>query len=167
MSTDMKKDRVAVVVLKMAALVSAFTIALHTGAYADPLDVKDGDGFVLPLGQEIRLWGIDAPELSQTCERGGETYGCGTAAKSMLTAFLTSARLSCQPLNRDRFGRLIARCHIGGDDLAGLMVRSGWALDWPRYSEGFYAADQDAARAAGRGLWQGDFTAPWDWRAER
>jgi len=38
--------------------------------------VVDGDG--LKIGnQSIRLWGIDAPELDQTCELDGRTVPCG------------------------------------------------------------------------------------------
>ena len=32
-----------------------------------------------------------------------------------------------------------------------LLVKWGWALDWPRYSGGAYAAAQAEAKANGRG----------------
>jgi hypothetical protein len=44
-------------------------------------------------------------------------------------------------------------------------VRQGWALDWPRYSDGAYRQAQDEARINRRGIWQGKFVDPWDWRA--
>ncbi|MER8505123.1 hypothetical protein NKH42_31010, partial [Mesorhizobium sp. M1142] len=41
----------------------------------------------------------------------------------------------------------------------------GLALDWPRYSNGTFAAEQGNAKAAHRGIWQGRFDQPWDCRA--
>jgi hypothetical protein len=43
------------------------------------------------------------------------------------------------------------------------MVQQGWALAFVRYSKE-YLPDEEAARAARRGLWSGAFIAPWDWR---
>jgi len=70
----------------------------------------------------------------------------------------------CVPRARDRFARLVATCYQGNDDLARWLVAQGLALDWPRYSGGTYADAQDAARRAERGLWQGAFVRPWEWR---
>jgi endonuclease YncB( thermonuclease family) len=47
------------------------------------------------------------------------------------------------------------------------MVRNGHALDWPEYSGGEYAGEQDVARAGKRGVWQGDFLEPWNARKSR
>ena len=44
------------------------------------------------------------------------------------------------------------------------MVSQGHALAYRRYSLK-YIEEEEAARAAGRGLWAGEFVAPWDWRA--
>jgi endonuclease YncB( thermonuclease family) len=51
-----------------------------------------------------------------------------------------------------------------GEDIGAAMVRSGWALDYERYSGGRYAAEQLEAEAALRGLWAGAFVPPWEWR---
>jgi len=90
-------------------------------------------------------------------------YDCGAAA---LRRFVSSEPMRCTPVDRDDYDRTVARCHAGGSDLGALMVRSGWALDYPRYSGGAYAAPQDAALKAAEGLWQGQFTTPWDWRQQ-
>ena len=134
-------------------------------ACAEPVRVIDGDGFSLH-GQSVRLWGIDAPELDQTCDRAGETYPCGLQARDALKTALRGAVPRCESVNRDQHGRTIARCSVAGDDLAGSLVRQGWALDWPRYSGGAYAADQDAAKSARRGMWSGEFVQPWQWRQD-
>lgn len=132
---------------------------------AESFRVIDGDGIEL-AGQSVRLWGIDAPELRQECSVDGRRYPCGENARDALTAFLGAAAPICETVNRDRYGRQIAKCEIAGDDLAALMVRSGWAVDYPRYSKGAYADDQDEAEAHKRGLWAGFFAAPWDWRRD-
>jgi hypothetical protein len=54
-----------------------------------------------------------------------------------------------------------------GKSVARYLVRNGLALDWPQYSRGEYAKEQERAKAARLGLWNGTFTTPWDWRAEQ
>ena len=44
------------------------------------------------------------------------------------------------------------------------LTSTGWALAARRISER-YVALEEGARAAGRGLWRGQFITPWDWRA--
>jgi hypothetical protein len=63
----------------------------------------------------------------------------------------------------DQYGRVVAVCSAGGEDLNGWMVRQGWALAYRHYST-VYIPDEDAAHAAGVGIWRGTFEAPWDWR---
>ena len=43
------------------------------------------------------------------------------------------------------------------------MVQEGWALAYVKYSSVYIGAEEDA-RTHQRGLWQGAFIAPWDWR---
>ena len=63
----------------------------------------------------------------------------------------------------DRYGRIVAVCRAGGEDLNAWMVERGWALAYRRYSR--TNVDEEAsARSARGGLWRGDFVAPWDWR---
>jgi endonuclease YncB( thermonuclease family) len=92
--------------------------------------VTDGD--TLRAGEvRIRLWGIDAPEPG---EPGGH------AAAAALEALTGGRVLRCEALDRDRWGRVVARCRLpDGRDLACEMVRAGHARDWPRYSGGAYA----------------------------
>lgn len=137
-----------------------------TAAAQARITVLDGDTLRLD-GETIRLWGIDAPEGGQRCTRAGVDYDCGAAATAALSRFVASGPVRCATVERDRFGRTVARCQVGGDDLGALMVRSGWALDYVRYSGGAYAAPQAAAERAADGLWRGEFTAPWTWRRQQ
>jgi endonuclease YncB( thermonuclease family) len=62
--------------------------------------------------------------------------------------------------------RLLAVCYVGGEDLNERIVREGWALDFRRYSTDYLRAESEAKRA-GAGIWRGQFTPPWEWRAAR
>ena len=131
--------------------------------------VIDGDTLEL-AGERIRLHGVDAPESWQTCQDGGgKVYRCGKASAEALDAFLAASRpLTCRRVDRDRYGRAVARCkRMDGEDVAALMVRAGHALDWPKYSRGEYALEERGARDGRRGMWAGKFMAPWVARKER
>ena len=52
---------------------------------------------------------------------------------------------------------------VGGPELNAWLVSEGWALAYRRYSTD-YVAEEQAAKEARRGLWRGEFIAPWEWR---
>jgi endonuclease YncB( thermonuclease family) len=115
-------------------------------------------------GTRVRLWGIDAPETAQKCERGGVGYACGQQASVHLRSLIGEAGVSCQSRTKDRYGRTVAVCRAGTVDIGAAVVRDGWAMAFVRYSAD-YVAEEREARDAKRGLWGGSFMAPWDWRA--
>jgi endonuclease YncB( thermonuclease family) len=128
--------------------------------------VIDGDTIEI-RGQRIRLHGIDAPEGRQTCEdRAGREYRCGQAAAKALDEWLAQSRPTrCKERDVDRYKRVVAQCwRADGGEVNAWLVRSGHALDWPRYSKGAYAAEQREAQAARAGVWKGRFEEPWEWR---
>lgn len=133
--------------------------------------VVDGDSLRFP-GAEVRLEGLDAPELNQTCEREGKPYRCGQAAKDALRAIIAGRPVTCtgvpQPdgTQRDRYGRLLGDCRAGTVDINAAMVESGHALAFRRYDVRL-VPQEDRAREAKRGLWAGTFQAPWEYRAAR
>ena len=55
------------------------------------------------------------------------------------------------------------KCYLADEDLNAWMVREGWALAYVKYSSAYVRAEENA-RTQQRGLWQGAFIAPWDWR---
>jgi len=83
------------------------------------------------------------------------------------TATLRSCRLGARTAYHpkaevsdvDQYGRIVAVCSAGGEDLNAWMVRQGWALAYRHYSTA-YVADEDAAHLAGAGIWRGTFDAP-------
>src|SRR5262249_18156777 len=128
--------------------------------------VIDGDTLAIN-GEHIRLHGIDAPEREQVCFMpGGAPYACGRIATAQLRREIEGTRLACVAHYRDPYHRPVASCTANGRDGGDAMVRSGWALDVPLYSHGKYAAAETEAREAKRGLWVGEFEAPWRWRQQ-
>ena len=128
--------------------------------------VIDADTF--DLGDlRIRLHGADAPEDAQTClDTDGAPWPCGDWATDEARALWEGRTASCELLETDRYGRRVARCEVGGEDIGATAVRRGMALAYIAYSDD-YLAQQREAEAAGAGLWQGRFDAPWDWRRQQ
>ncbi|AZO39426.1 MAG: thermonuclease family protein [Mesorhizobium sp.] len=129
--------------------------------------VIDGDTIEVH-GQRIRFNGIDAPESKQYCDDAkGFEYPCGRRSAEALDSFLAASRpVQCTFVSWDRYHRYVGDCRrADGASVAAWMIEHGQALDWPRYSNGAYAAEQAKAEAAKIGLWVGKFDAPWDWRA--
>jgi endonuclease YncB( thermonuclease family) len=119
----------------------------------------DGDSLFVG-GNEVRLNGIDAPEGPQTCSRGEQTWNCGEEAKRELVGAIGGEIVTCDVSERDRFGRLLARCTAGGRDINSGMVRAGMAVAFGNYNK-----EEAAARSSRRGVWSGEFEAPQKWRA--
>ncbi len=133
---------------------------------AGPPSIIDGDTLAVQ-GRVIRLYGIDAPELGQACRIGARAYDCGRIARTALLDLTAGVTVSCKlaPASpEDGADGRIGRCSADGYDLSEGMAYTGWALALRPVSER-YVAFEERARAARRGLWKGQFVAPWDWRA--
>ncbi|GAO74238.1 excalibur domain-containing protein [Meiothermus ruber H328] len=140
------------------------TLGQAQGVIAGRASVVDGDTLEVQ-GQRIRLWGVDAPEGSQTClDAGGRVWPCGRRAAFALADYLGQRTVQCQARDTDRYGRMVAVCTVGGVEINRWLVEQGWALDFTRYSKGYYLAAQETARQGRRGIWQGQFEPPWEWR---
>ena len=124
--------------------------------------VIDGDTIEI-LGTRIRLYGIDAPERDQLCVVEGNEFRCGQRASFALADKISTSTVMCKPKDHDRYGRVVAVCRSGGEDLNEWMVAQGWALAYRRYSRDYIQQEKQAA-ASKVGMWKGKFVAPWDWR---
>lgn len=115
------------------------------------LRVKDGDSLMLERADvkrtsEIRLAGIDAPELSQPW---------GLQSRSALRRLVQGQQVLVEVTDRDRYGRLVARLWRGRTYVNAAMTHEGHAWAFDRYlPDRDIRAGQTAARKAGRGLWQ-------------
>lgn len=122
----------------------------------------DGDTLTV-AGQKVRLFGVDAPEMDQTCDRNGKVWACGVMARDMLADMVAAGRLSCDVVDTDRYGRAVAVCALGDRDVGAQMVRQGGAMAYRRYS-GRYVNAENAARRDGLGIWTSVMLTPEDYR---
>ena len=91
--------------------------------------VVDGDTIKIKRCQ-IRLFGIDAPELN---------HPYGRKAKSALITLCMGQEIKAVVTEKDAYGRTVARCYLpDGRDLSAEMVKLGLAIDWPKFSGGIY-----------------------------
>jgi endonuclease YncB( thermonuclease family) len=131
-----------------------------------PISVADGDSFAIG-GRKFRLDGIDAPEYRQTCaDASGNNWDCGKVARAALESLLRSPGLACTESARDQYSRVIAKCALNQiGDIGAAQVHAGMAVSHEFYGIRTYGDEEDAARAARRGIWVGKFIPPDEWRA--
>ena len=146
-----------------------FILLINTLAFSKVLNASsslkiiDGDTIILN-SEKIRFYGIDTPEIKQTCtDNYGHTYSCGIRAKLELEKIIGSRKISCIKKTKDRYKRSISICYVDENDINSLMVRSGWALAYRKYSKK-YVKDESIAKLNNAGMWLGKFIAPWKWR---
>ena len=127
------------------------------------------DGDTLVIGRErIRLKGIDAPEMKQTCVCRGKTTKCGVEAKKALTDLIGTKKVSCVSSGRDVYGRLLAECFVTAGkekiSLNTMMIRSGMAVTFSKKDEALLIEESEALRQK-KGIWGCErFEMPSDFR---
>ncbi len=134
------------------------------GVAAVVRNVIDGDTIVARVGgkdETVRIIGMDSPETHKP-DTPVECFGTeATAAAKRLMPKGAHVTLEADPTQatRDRFGRLLAHVFLADGTLfAERMIRDGFAVHYVYdrvpsiYAERFAAAQQ-AAKAAGAGLW--------------
>lgn len=148
-------------------------IWLYWPDYGQPLQIKgqtlaiaDGDSFAVG-SRKLRLDGIDAPEYHQTCsDAAGRVWECGKASRASLEQFFLEPGLTCTAGATDKYARSIAKCsNVGRADISAAQVNAGMAISDEYFAVRSYGEEEDAARAARRGLWTGEFIRPDEWRA--
>ncbi|MBE1528743.1 endonuclease YncB(thermonuclease family) [Sphingopyxis sp. OAS728] len=164
-----RRFRSLLAILLLAGLALVAWAWLPAPAPAVPLvHVIDGDSLTVrqddaPL--TIRLTGIDAVEYRQDCARGAVRWPCGREARTALEKLAGRGSLYCEVAAKDRYDRTLAACRTApspdGVDLGAEMVRQGWAV---ATSEA-YMVEEAEAQAKRRGIWQGGFMRPENWRA--
>lgn len=132
---------------------------------AGPLRVIDGDTVAVD-GVTVRLFGIDAPERDQLCQTvTGEDWPCGIWASDELERRFGGLVADCTVRDIDDYGRSVATCRAGDQDIGQVLVRNGIALAYRQYSWD-YDLDEKSAQVEGLGLWAGRFEEPASYRAE-
>ena len=131
--------------------------------------VTDGDTIKVK-GKKIRFSGIDSHESyyrgkKQACYLNEIKILCGDIAKTKLKEKIKNNSVSCKiEKNKDVYNRFLGECFLNGESLSKFMVRNGYAFDWPRYSKGKFAKNQEHAKINKLGFWNMKFEYPWEWK---
>ena len=133
--------------------------------------VTDGDTIKINTFK-IRLNGIDAPEKKQKCKRAYleifififyEDYSCGQKSTEALIKKINNQKITCKISNVDYFKRLIGECYKRKINLNAWLVSNGHAVAFRKYSKK-YVSHETLAKQEKKGMWQGKFEMPWDYR---
>ena len=133
--------------------------------------VTDGDTIKINTFK-IRLNGIDAPEKKQKCKRPYleifififyEDYSCGQKSTEALIKKINNQKITCKISNVDYFKRLIGECYKRKINLNAWLVSNGHAVAFRKYSKK-YVFHETLAKQEKKGMWQGKFEMPWDYR---
>lgn len=152
--------------LRLSLLIAALFLSASAAVaqdFAGRMSFHDADTMTV-AGRKVRLFGIDAPELSQTCTRfDGATWNCGAWATREAKRRFQGLRAECRDRGADRYGRTIATCTQGGKDIAAILVAAGAAAAYSRYSRDYIDVEK-AASVARKGIWSGPFQRPEEFR---
>lgn len=151
----------------MRALIVAFLCSLPLLAAAARYQgvvshVTDGDTvWVRPQAggppQQIRIEGIDAPEICQSF---------GRESRDALAQRALHRQVTVITRGEDDYRRIVARLHLGREDVGKWMVSHGYAWSYRfRRDLGPYRRDEAKAREQRLGLWrEGQPEVPRDFR---
>ena len=132
---------------------------------------NDGDTIKIN-NNKIRLFGIDAPEKKQLCEKIFLTisfisfkkkYPCGEISTEKLKKLINKNIIKCHVEGKDRYQRKLAICFRNKLNINSWLVRNGYAVSYQKYSKK-YLSEEIEAKNDKKGIWQGKFEMPWDWR---
>lgn len=109
--------------------------------------------------ERVRLWGIDAPETSQDF---------GKESRAWLSSLILNKPVILEKVEKDRYGRTVARIRLDGQDVNEDSLRQGMSWYYERYAPkaGNYRDAEQEARSSGVGLWKNpEAQAPWEFRS--
>ena len=153
--------------LRIIACLSALAMALTAApvlaqSITGQAQISDGDSLVV-AGHRIRLVGIDAPELSQTCSTNEAAWACGERAKRVLEDLVKDQDVHCRIQGFDQYERSLAVCSTEFLSLNEAMVELGWALAYTQFSAEYLEA-QSRAKDRAAGIWASTIIPPWEHR---
>jgi endonuclease YncB( thermonuclease family) len=109
---------------------------------------------------KIRIYGLDCPEKNQP-------YGLRAYMYSFYHLILREVQI--EPVERDRYDRLVARIRLNKKNYNASLIQAGYAWVYDRYCQAEVCARyrrlEKEARENGRGLWKDEKSIPpWLWR---
>ena len=125
------------------------------------------DGDTIRIGKnKIRLYGIDAPEINQTCTINKIIWECGLDSSQALESMISEKEVQCEIVDIDRYKRFVAKCFVKNINLNQYMVQNGWAVAYRYYSDDFIK-NEEIAKKNKAGIWQGKFLDPYLFRKQQ
>lgn len=128
--------------------------------------VVDGDTIII-RSQKIRLFGIDAPESKQTCDKHGQSWQCGVDATARLKDLIQHNPVRCEIKDKDRYGRRVGICFVNDIEINAWMVRNGYAVAYRQYGGARYDQEEALAKQEGQGVWGSEFMLPEEFRLSK
>ncbi|MCW5737855.1 MAG: thermonuclease family protein [Enhydrobacter sp.] len=142
----------------LAALVAGGAMAQ---APASP--VIDGDTLRYD-GATVHLWGVDAPEVGQTCADG---WPAGKMAADYLRGLIHNRSLVCDHRqSQSTPGTTYALCKVDGKDLSAAMAEAGMAWAYTSQTKD-YTVQETNAMIAVFGVHAHDCMKAWEWRTRQ
>lgn len=128
--------------------------------------VSDGDTFSVQLDSglfaEVRLNGIDAPELAQPF---------GEESKNYLNQILVDKKMFIVAREKDKYGRYLGNVYVHYESVAEKMLAAGMAYHYKDFNQDkTLAALEQQAKNQQLGLWslpENERLAPWEWRQNK
>jgi micrococcal nuclease len=130
----------------------------------------DGDTVAINMNgksESVRFIGVDTPETHKP-NTPVQCYGPAAAAFTKSTIGSSKVRLESDPLstNRDRYDRLLRYVYLpDGTLLNEKLIQGGYGFYYPYFpfsKSKQFAADEQAAMAANKGLWASCHPTPTD-----
>ena len=117
-----------------------------------PAKIYDGDTIKIRRKEywhPVRIFGIDTPELKQSCKQAQKTVMCGERARDAMKNIINDRPVSCE-FKGYSLSRVVGTCFVDGRDIARTLVRAGWAVE-EKHSDGRYKDDETFARKNRKG----------------
>jgi endonuclease YncB( thermonuclease family) len=153
-----KSGAACAAVLVWGALIALLAVpALAADEIRGEANVISGNEIVVGK-KTIRLFGVSAPDLKETCDVNEAKIKCGIVAWAELIKLADGQLISCDhedlPEGAPATDKTVefGSCYIGETDLNEAMVRSGWANAVLEQTDR-YEVDEADAKESGRGLW--------------
>lgn len=136
-----------------AFILATLLVAANPAAADISGKVRVIDGDTLDVGTtRIRLHGIDAPERGQPCTTlTGQNWACGDWVTQQVRDRFEGREARCTARDKDRYGRIVAQCTVGQQDIGQVLVQDGLAYAYRKYAMD-YDLDEKAAFVADRGI---------------
>jgi micrococcal nuclease len=146
--------------LESLKLVEASVFYCNDG---DTCRLKIADGMWL----NVRLAGIDAPEVGHGKKKPGQPYG--NEAKDFLNLQVQGKKVMIRQTDLDHYNRPVVELIVGNEVINRKLVQSGMAEAYrgktKRLDSAPYLMDEAAAKKAGLGIWsQTSYMSPSDFR---